>query len=407
MIFTEFASNENVSDSFLGLRLLFQPWKWYKGKDTDNVKKLLERRFFPNHSFFFYLTGRAALYYLLQCLNLPKDTKVLVQAFTCEAVILPILANHLTPIYVDIEDKTFSMELADLQKKYTNQAHVLILQHSFGLTPEHRTEILQFAKDNKLIVVEDLAHGGDFRLYKNDSFKTIKLLSFGRSKAFSSVFGGALVIKDFYINQKIKKNQPVLSQPNFFFIMKCLFYKIITVPIKWSYGLYIGRLIQLFLQRLQILVPEISRQEKQGSFDFTTAKAYPNVLATLLIHQLKKYTNTAKTRKKNVELYKDNLIDYTQLSDQNSEALSLIRFPILVNKPTDLWAFARIKRVFLGKWYNQVVAPKEISLRKMQYISGSCPQAENICKLIINLPTFVSEKDCKKIIKIVNEFERK
>ena len=72
---------------------------------------------------------------------------------------LPIQANNLHPLYIDIETDTYSMELNDLNKKLTPQTRVIILQHTFGMVPKYRDKVLQLAKLNNYLVIEDLAHG--------------------------------------------------------------------------------------------------------------------------------------------------------------------------------------------------------------------------------------------------------
>lgn len=401
MISSDFAHNETGADAFTSLGILLQPWRWYKGKELDNIKKILERKFFPDHGIHLYLSARAGLYYLLQTLNFHKGSEVLVQAFTCEAVILPILENKLQPIYVDIEPESYSMDIKDLRKKLSSKSKTIILQHSFGITPKFREEIIALAKSNKLTIIEDMAHGSDFQQLRNDKNRTIKLLSFGRSKAFSSVFGGCLAIRDYHLNQKVKKQSAILFQPSFLFILRCLLYKILTVPIKSTYRfLFIGKILHKMTVNLHIFISEVSSREKKGKFDYILARAYPNALACLLSPQLKRYYQTAKVRKKNVEYYARNLqydTDYEII-----ERYSLIRFPLLVEDRDTFIKKLQRYDIYLGKWYDQVVAPKEVSLKKMNYIDDSCPVAEKISKQIINIPTNLNDKKYKKVVDILN-----
>ncbi|MBI4226084.1 DegT/DnrJ/EryC1/StrS aminotransferase family protein, partial [Candidatus Roizmanbacteria bacterium] len=191
MISTDFAPNESWDDAWLSLKLLIQPWRWKYGQETEivkeKIKKLLNVTSYKLHVTCF-LSGRSALYYLLKSLNLPKNSKVIVQAFTCEAVVLPIIANKLKPVYIDIENETYSMDLNSLTRKLVNSktdsVKVLILQHTFGLTPKFRKEIITLAQKNKLIVIEDLAHGFSPSIFRTDNRLPITdhyfLLSFGR-----------------------------------------------------------------------------------------------------------------------------------------------------------------------------------------------------------------------------------
>src|SRR5688572_622656 len=148
MILTDFAPNESFDDAVVALKQIAAPWRWKKGKTIVKIKSRL-KSFFPQTRVSLFLTARAGLYHILQNLDLDGGDEVAVQAFTCEAVILPILALGLQPLYVDIESSTFSMNQKDLEKKLTNRTKVLILQNTFGITPLHRENILDICRKRK------------------------------------------------------------------------------------------------------------------------------------------------------------------------------------------------------------------------------------------------------------------
>ncbi|MBI4009387.1 peptidoglycan bridge formation glycyltransferase FemA/FemB family protein, partial [Candidatus Roizmanbacteria bacterium] len=411
MISTDFAPNESWDDAWLSFKLLFQPWRWKRGEETEIIKKELIKLFLSSKYHIgdgrtemvqLFLTGRAALFELLKSLRLSKDYEVIVQAFTCEAVVLPILANNLKPVYVDIEAETFSMNFADLTKKLTNSSKVLILQHTFGLTPKYRERILRLANKHELIVVEDLAHGFNPSVFKTMNYELSTtnyfLLSFGRSKALSSVFGGAIISS----NNETMEQWNNLPYPSYFFIFKCLLYKPLTMLIKFTYNFGFGKILHKVLINLNLLIPEITSKEKNGEFDELLNKAYPNGLNILLLHQLKKFDQILKHRVKICAYYSGHIQKTTnhQLSTINS---SVIRYPLLVNNRDEILEKLRLQDIFLGKWYDQVVAPKKIDLKRVGYKLGSCPVAEEVCKKIINLPTNISETEAKKVINILND----
>lgn len=400
MISTDFGSNESWDDALISSLLLFQPRRWQAGQETGKVKQQIIK-LFANGEVYLFLSGRTALYRLLRSLTLPYGSEVLVQGFTCEAVVLPILANNLKPIYVDIESASLSMSGKDLEKKLSKRARVLILQHSFGLIPKERDQILAMARKNNLIIIEDLAHGFDTEFFKNDDKKTIKLLSFGRSKAMSSVFGAALIVDNLIakkLNNDFTSNS--LSYPGFLYTLRLLLYKPLIMLIGSSYDFGLGKIIHKLVNILGLLAPEISQKEKRGEFDHLLDKAYPNALSILLLNQLKKFEQTTQRRRKISQLYHNslrNVKDFTTLDKLGS----MIRFPLLTSHRDNLVEKARGQNIFLGKWYDQVVAPRVLDLNKVGYITGSCPTAEEICNKIINLPTNITEKEALKVIKIL------
>ncbi len=398
MISAEFAANEEKDDALLSLRILFQPWNWRKGKYLARVKNCIKKNFFDDsYQVFLFLTGRSALYHLLKCLGLQTQEEVLVQAFTCEAVILPIIAHDLKPVYVDIEDKSLSMDLEDLKKKITKKSKVLILQHSFSATPFYRQQILNLAKEKDIIVVEDLAHGFDTSL----KIENTVLLSFGRSKALSSVFGGAIVTKDPLLSKNLQESQENFDFPNNFFIFKLLVYKPLSLLIKSTYDLFIGKLIHFLAIKTDLLVPEITPQEKAGKYETALDKAYPNALAILLNHQFKKFDQIQSKRASVTGIYNSTIFKNSSKLDIQYRAL--LKYPLFIENRDLILEKAAKRNIFLGKWYDQPVAPKGLSLDRVEYTLGSCPTAENICEEIINLPTNISAKQAERVIRTLND----
>ncbi len=393
MISADFAPNEKLSDALLSLKLLFQPWLWEKGNALKEVKNKIEARF-PNHLAYFFLSARSGLFTILMALQLPKGSEVLVQAFTCEAVILPILVNGLKPVYVDIESTTFSIDPIDLQKKITERAKVLILQHSFSMTPAYREKVLSLVRKHNLLLIEDIAHGYSTKKFSNSTF----LMSFGRSKALSSIFGGAVVTSNKELQKSLGKYEASLKMPSMMFILRLLLYKPLSVFIKSTYDLFIGKLVHKITHLLRLIPLEITQKEKDGEYDPLLDKAYPNSLAILLSHQLDKYEQMQRNRAFICDIYRKKIRN-SKFEIRNS--VSLLRYPVLVENPNVIRYKAVKQNIFLGNWYNQVVAPKTIDLTKMNYINGSCPNAEKICKKIINLPTNISHQEALKVINVL------
>ncbi len=397
MISTDFAPNESWDDAFISIKLLLQPWFWRKGKELNEAKKQINKvlntsSLRPHVSLF--LSGRSALYCLLKSLNLKKDSHVIVQAFTCEAVILPIIANNLKPIYIDIEPKTYSMDVNNLKNKLTKNAKVLILQHTFGLTPQYRQKILKISQDRGLFIIEDLAHGFDKNIFakiKDSRSNIFFLFSFGRSKFLSSVFGAAIVTFNRHATKLLNDVEKSLPQPPFWFIIRTLLYKPLAMIIRSTYDLYLGKLFHKLTNFFGLLIPEISRKEKKGEYNLLLNKAYPNAFAILLLHQLKKFEQIQKQRATICQIY-----------NKKISKLSLLRFPLLVENRDLILERARKQNIYLGQWYNQPVAPKGIPLKRLGYQMGCCPVAEKICQQIINLPTNITKNQAEKVIQSLN-----
>lgn len=399
MISADFAPNESLQDALASLSALLKPWEWRKGKAIFKVKQKLKKMFGGNHDVFLFLTGRVALYRFFQALDFKEGAEVAIQAFTCEAVVLPLLELKLKPVYVDIEKETYSMNPEDLISKITPQTKALILQHTYGMTPKHRSNILAFAREAGIIVIEDLAHGFDQDLFQHNTEpqSSFLLLSFGRSKFLSSVFGGAVLSDNKTVSETLKDLEKTTSYPSSYFITSALWYKPLAVLIRKTYDIFLGKFIHAVLNHVPFIPREISSVEKRGEFDPLYAKAYPNALAKLLLKQFKQIDQITQKRYNAISNY--NKYFFPKSSPKKTPPL--IRYPLLTDHRDKLISAARKKNIYLGKWYDQVVAPKELPLHKFHYVTGSCPVAEETCKKVINLPTTISLKEADRVLDVV------
>lgn len=407
MISCDLAPNEQWDDAIAALKILLQPWRWYGKNEILTAKNyILEYLKNSRAEVHFFLTGRFALYYLLKSLNLKKDSEIIIPAFTCEAVVLPILALGLKPVFVDIEKKTFSLDYNNLKSHISKKTSCLLIQHTFGFRPSEQEKIIKLALKYNLAVIEDLSHGFfNYQMPKKIKEKINKkdlnyflLLSFGRSKSISSVFGGAVVSFNKKVNEKLKQSLKTIPQITYSRLIKLLLYKPIVLITKKTYNfLFLGKLFHFLYQKSPFFTPEITLKEKKGQLDFSLNFQYSNALAYLLFHQLKKVKKINENRLTMTHFYQKNL----SLSKINN---ILIRFPYLVKNREKLIDIMKKNNIYLGRWYEQVVAPKGFPLILAGYQKGSCPTAENICQSIINLPTNIELEAAKKIIKILKIF---
>lgn len=405
-IFTEFAPLEQKDDAILSLSLLVRPWTWKRAGKKEELITLLTKNYLqlPDSvamNTIFFHTGRSALYHFFQTRNLSKNSTVAVQAFTCSAVILPLLQLGLKPRYIDIEKVTFSMNIDSLKQQYHPEMKVLILQHSFGVIPAYRHEILAFAKEKGIIIIEDMAHGIDPQLWQEPEEYEPKnmLLSFGRSKSISSVFGGAIVTNDKTRTEILQKEADKLPFPSSFSTVRILLYKPLSVFIQATYPIGLGKIIHKISSLMGILDKELSETEIQGNYDIVHDKQFPEWSQYLLINQLRKYGKQKQQRNEIFGIYKR---AFPFLHQPNGS-----RCPLIVSDVQATRAAAAARHIFLGTWYSQPVDPNRTSLKKMQYQKGSCPEAEEICQHVVNLPLQVSPDTAKLITDIVKPFSQK
>lgn len=104
-----------------------------------------------------YYRGRVALHAILDGLGAGPGDEVVVQAYTCAAVVEPLLRLGVRPVYADIDRRTFAIDPAGLPALLTPRTRAVVAQHTFGI-PAPMAAITAITRPAGVPVVEDCAH---------------------------------------------------------------------------------------------------------------------------------------------------------------------------------------------------------------------------------------------------------
>lgn len=408
--------NTQKDDIWLASKLVFSPWKWKKGKAVKELENEFKKYLNVKHAFAFN-SGRTSLMAILNGLSLERGNEVLLQAFTCNAAVNPVLWNGLKPVYVDCDEDNFNIDIEDLKKKITSESKVIIVQHTFGL-PAEMVKILEIAKQNNLILIEDCAHslGAEYYKQKVGTFGNAAFFSFSRDKIISSVYGGMVVTDDDDLAKKIKEFQQEIKHPSCCWILQQLMHPILmNFLILPFYKVLLGKILLVLSQWLHILSKAVHWKEKQGRKPSYFPRRMPNALAVLAFNQFKKLDRFYEHRKDLADFYYDEFktSSFDVAKNLSSESLnfagrkhSFLRFTIRHPAAHKIIKKAWRKNLLIGDWYTSPVAPHDTRLNKVGYELGVCPKAEKLSKQTLNLPTHIniSEKEAKKITEFLKKF---
>jgi dTDP-4-amino-4,6-dideoxygalactose transaminase len=107
--------------------------------------------------------GTDALQIAMMALDLKPGDEVITPSFTFIATTEVIALLRLTPVFVEVDPKTFCMDPASLEKAITPKTKAVVPVHLYGHAAP-LDEIMAIAKKYDLIVIEDNAQaiGGDY-----------------------------------------------------------------------------------------------------------------------------------------------------------------------------------------------------------------------------------------------------
>ncbi len=147
-------------------------------------------------------SGTDALFLSLLSLGIGPGDEVLCPVYTYIATALTISYAGATPVFVDIDPRTFTIDPADLERKITRKTKAIIPVHLYGY-PADMPAIMRIARRHNLKVIEDAAQaqgariircGGDSR--KVGSWGDIGCFSFYPTKNLSGCGDGGMVTTD-------------------------------------------------------------------------------------------------------------------------------------------------------------------------------------------------------------------
>lgn len=155
--------------------------------------------------------GTDALQIAMMALGLKPGDEVITPSFTYIATTEVIALLNLTPVFVDVDPKTFCIEPAAIQKAITPKTKAIVPVHLYGQAT-NMEEIMKIAVAHNLFVIEDNAqaigcdyHFSDGTMKKTGSIGTIGTTSFFPSKNLGGYGdGGAIMTNDDALANQLK-----------------------------------------------------------------------------------------------------------------------------------------------------------------------------------------------------------
>ena len=150
--------------------------------------------------------GTDALWLALLALGIGEGDEVITVPNTFIATVEAITYCKARPVFVDVDQDTFTMNPAELEKSLTERTKAIVPVHLFG-QPADMDPILDFARANGLFVVEDAAqaHGAEYKDQKPGTMGDAGCFSFYPGKNLGA-FGeaGAVVTNDPELRKQIQ-----------------------------------------------------------------------------------------------------------------------------------------------------------------------------------------------------------
>ena len=154
--------------------------------------------------------GTVAIQLALKTFGIGQGDEVIVPDITFAATINAVINSGITPVLVDIERDTWTIDSEEIKKAITKRTKAIIPVHLYG-QPAKIDEIKKIAKKYKIKVIEDCAEslGATYKGRKVGLDSDCSTFSFFTNKLVTTGEGGMLVFKNYKIANyaKLLRNQ--------------------------------------------------------------------------------------------------------------------------------------------------------------------------------------------------------
>lgn len=344
-----------------------------------------------------YWKGRVALYTALKAIGIGPGDEVILPAFTCVVVPNAILYLGATPIYVDIQKESLCATSKAIEAKITSNTKCILIQNMLGMSFEV-DEIISVAKNHKIYTIEDCTHGfgGTYKGISNGLKTDFAFFSSQWNKPFSTGIGGILYVQNKNLLETVKNINKELLAPSFTNVLnlRILIFARTYILKNWSYWF----LLRLYrkLSAIGLVVGSSSKEEIEGIEEPANYFMNSSIVQTKNgVKALNKLTVILSTRKKNGLNLNDWMISNNKyhLSEAHLKNHSFLKYPILVKNRDAFLKAAENNKIPMGDWFISPLHPVKGDLSKWKLSVSEFPNALEISRQIVNLPTDINHMD--------------
>lgn len=154
-------------------------------------------------------SGSSANLIALELLNLPRGSEVITPILTFSTTLAPILQKGLVPIFVDVEEGTYVVDVNKIERLITKKTKALMIPSLIGNLPNW-VRLAAIAKKHKLWLIEDSCDtlGARFKNTPTGTYSHISTTSFYASHIITAAGGGGMVCVN---DEKLRRRARVMA----------------------------------------------------------------------------------------------------------------------------------------------------------------------------------------------------
>jgi perosamine synthetase len=322
-----------------------------------------------------FSNGTAALHGACFAAGIGEGDEVITTPMTFAASANCVLYQGGTPIFADIDARTYNMDPNKMEEKITDKTKAIIPVDFTG-QPVELDRILEIAQKHHLVVIEDAAHalGATYKGRKVGSISDMTMFSFHPVKHITAGEGGIITTNNEEYYEKLLqfRSHGIVREKD----------KLYEYHGPWYY-------------EMQFL-----------GYNYRMT----DIQAALGTSQLKKVDKFIELRRKYAAMYNEAFQDMDEViipfqheDGESSWHLYIIRLNLDLLTASRREIFEALQQQNIGVNVHYIPVYLQPYYQQLGYQKGICPKAEKLYEEMITLPLFpaMSEEDVHDVIKAV------
>ncbi|MCD4760238.1 DegT/DnrJ/EryC1/StrS family aminotransferase [archaeon] len=347
---------------------------WADGQEIREFEQKVED-YLGTKNVVSFNSGTSALHILLAAYNI-KNKEVIVPSFTFISTINAIPMAKGIPIFTEIEEETYGLDIKDVEKKITPNTKAIILVHYGGQPARDTEKITALAKEKDILLIEDAAEsfGASINGKPVGTFGDGAIFSLCQSKIITTGEGGIALTNSKKVYEKMK-------------LMR-------------SHG------------RLETTDGDyFSNTEENDYIILGHSLRLPTISAALGIAQLEKIKEIKKMRIKNAEYYTKELSKIKEVSTPKQKKgfehlYQMYTIKLKDKKTRDALQDHLKNKKILSKVFFPPSHLKTYYTKKHGFKKGYLQKTEEISEKVLTIPMFphITKKELDYTINSIREF---
>ena len=142
-------------------------------------------------------SGSDALFLAIKSLGIGVNDEIITVSHTYISSVDAIVRNGAKPVFVDIDQNTYCMDVSQIEEKITENTKAILPVHLYG-HPAEMDSLREIAYEHGLFIIEDAcqAHSAEYHGKKVGNFGDLGCFSFYPTKNLGAYGDGGMVVTD-------------------------------------------------------------------------------------------------------------------------------------------------------------------------------------------------------------------